>query len=85
MTVFSFFRRPVLGLPSLMSTLRSTVAFVGYVEASRKAAFGMRVHHPMFVGVRALLATVATSATVLRGTMTWAAAQHLEPSAMSLG
>jgi len=81
-TAHSIFRRPLQGVHHLMSTLGTAAAVLNDVNASRRAPFRMRPRDPTVVGIHARLAIVTFSATVLRGTMTWAARQHLQLSAV---
>jgi hypothetical protein len=60
-----------------------TVDFV--FEASRRAAVGMRARHALVFCIQATLATVASSATVLRGTMAWVSTRHLQLSVVRRG
>jgi len=85
MTVSSVFRRAFLAVDYVVSTAGTAVTALDYVEAPRRGAFGMRAGHPIVVGIHVTLATAPFPATVLRGTMAWAARQHLQLSTVRPG
>lgn len=74
MTVHSVFRLPFRESARKISAL-SIAVVLDRGGPTRRGSFGMRA---IVVAIRTALATVASSTTVLGGTMTWAATQQLQ-------